>query len=813
MSVHQGGLGGRPAGFGRPGGDPSGSATTSTTNSYLARLMGTVAINQRAAQGSNNSDPSAGFQSYSYNKGRGAGVFNGLFATEEGVMSDEEYRLEVIEQAAYKGTELYSMLHNRHGRFYSAVKAALDYFPKPEQAAPRDPVVGEFIDEVLSNLSLYRYCCSYACILFSATIADYALAGRTEELVKNERTQHDAVFNNFVNVLGMQFLSWLEFHPEAITMQNRLLPNMRARIEKFENTIDSIHGMILSVSVGSMQVPFPWKKGALKRIMEKSHAGAPVYEISTMYKDSADTSNTLWGRPTGTESSAGQSAPDDGLPSWMRSYMERQENINVDTHMAPKTQPFEFDNQSVNTDSWANENLGVGRKDRKLIELAKKVTRSNRLDFNPNRWFKPIPGTDQFVIDPDHFMYIADAMEYDGEGPDYGRSGWLSVGCIPVVRFDWARGIYTYENIYVGEDNVGLMLTNPEEVIPKLNADNEDVIMASFDQYIAEVNDVVKTTELSEAHTECKEIKNDPKVIYGNAPIEIDTNEDVIKAVRDVSALVEKRMNRNPDVLVLPMVSRKSVTIDDVDFNYSMIQQKLPFLITGYEIAMDGEEFFATVRRKLQSIGSRELTNIVSNHLTNVVNRWLVECRFYSDNKEDPNYLALENVLEDFNDFIGKAKIYDPSTGRALYKLCDDEFLCENITLFASKETQEKYIAKATNSIEDEVLRDARKVTLEKSVLLEKQYAFARVNPMEPLDYVGRVIIEGSHIPEMRWLMDNVPDYLAKHFNRRVPLVIGFGKDSSPRIWSVTRSNFCESKFSLRRLSLNSPLPLFKLMS
>lgn len=853
------GLGGRPVGYGRPPSSPDSGYQSQgdrygappNSNGGLNRLISSIAGAQRARHGQ---DLSAGFQDFSYNETKMAGAINGLFKNAGGdqPLSDEQYRINTIEQVSYKSNELLGYLVNRYGRYFQTAKSAMNYFAISKVTNKPDPVCAEFIEEVASNQDFYRYCCTYACLFFTSHVTNYVLSGRSEELLKNESLQFEILSTSFINILGLAFMGWFENHPNSIMLNQKMFPETRARLESFESKMDELRNALINISVGGTRIPFPWKKGVIQRIIDKSHSGSATYETHQMYNDSTIVEPNGWGAGVvtgGTTSVPNQNNSNSPLLpngeinlAWLDSVSCQADTSHVS--VKPRTQAYDFTNGTVN-DNWDNakpverkpEMETIDSQNKQLAELAKKVNPYSRLDYDFRTWFKSLPETNCYIINPMHLEILAKVLDYDPDMkfeyapqydeafklkpeymPDYNRYSREEKGCIPIVRLDWHKGTYAFYNLYVGKENVEPMLTNPDKVLPYVSTIKSAISETigfkeiGFDELLEDKKngDFTPYPGLIATAT-CKSMTVNPVVVYGNSVAIIESNQEVIQTLENTTK-VAKAKRPEVDVTAIAMQSMIPIQFDDV--TTEMIESNLPCLLKESEDRLNCEDFFDSVIDGLENINSRELTNFVADHLTTIVNRWLVEKRFYSPDKNDANYLKVGNILEDYQELIDSLKNNDPATRAEFMKLAQEEFLLENFRIFSSSAKRDEFIENKIENAKTVYDKEKLKLDAENIIYIEKDFIVVNIGPMNPPDEdQNKVVICGSEVPQLKWLEEKVPKYMEKHFGRRVPVLVKFAKDTSPRLWALTKSGYCDSKFTLRQLSYRSIIPMMKVVN
>lgn len=825
--------------------------------SNVSRLLSQIPLNQYINGIGANEITGEGFNAYSYQREQRQqkqqqqpqathsfyGDQNNGGPNQQQPADQEIYLQNVKEYSARAANRIYEQLHNKLNRPYETVKAALQRFHQPQNGVP-DGVIGEYVNEINGNIQLYRYCCSYACIILTALFTEQVLQGRAEDVEHNGDMLASMLTESFTTVVALQFLDWLEKHPRSLIMVNRLLPKTLANIEHLENRIEGIESTVLSVGDMRQSVSFPWRKGVLQRIRQTAEAGSATYDFYNMY-NTGEPLQTNWGEnrtmsqnyhtPSSSETeyeepewyTAYKKAlfADEGErpnPHAQNSYYGQTERvmllnpINDNWGHQDSTPPM----QHVHSDPQPQRRehpVETQQMVEEQLELkAEQLVRETVHHANPLEWFVKLPdGTsDQYVVHPRYFKHIAKVLRYDGRETAYER---LCIGddYLPIVNLSWETRVYDYELLYVGANNMKFFLTNPQHVLPQLKETNEnrEKYIQVYNDYIEDLNAVLSPAA-EEANKECRTLKKEPKVVHTNVPIVTETNEGCVQSVRQVAALVGKKYKKRPDAIIIPTETLKPLEVVDApDFHYDQIEEHLSYLVTGYKPTTNLETYIMNVSIGIGKVGSPMLKFYIEEHLTDVFNRWLVERRFYSPTRDSGDYIKVGNIMEDYKELIEVLnERKDKESVALLNAMVDEEFFFDNLPMFANKKRQKKYIEDQTKAIEDPAMREATKISLDASVLLQRQFVIAHIDPMSPIEEQGRVVMEGSKYPELHWLLQNAPGFGRKHFGRKVPVVVMFNKDSYPRMWASTFSPFCTHKFTLRQVTLNKPLPLLKVM-
>lgn len=801
--IQDSGLGRQPRTFGgqpnnqQPQQNNGYQGTQNPSYNYALKLAQQIAANSRTmtphGQGS---DPNEGFQGFSYNKGKTEGLFGGMFNDSQ-VLSDEQYRLDAIDQATQQSGVLYNFLHNRMGAYYAATKDAMEQF-KRNQTGGIEPVFEPFITEVENNLQLYRYMASMTCALFACDLVSLVMSGTIGDLNNNVKRQMGLIRGNFLDVVCLQYSSWLEGHPEGMDILNSMTPMNRKILDRIDTMIEAIQNKLLTISTGNVVFPFPWKKGFIKRMVERT-------QVKNTLLDDYDFNNG--DRSHGMASS--YFAPHDrqkgGVDSVIEQLYNRRAN-NPFVEAASQSMTFGTTDIELQTykDDWGKQ---VDQKE----FYAGKINRHNRMEFNPWDYFIRIPNaeTELYVIDPKYLRYFSAVLQLRTEEEfkvEYWRV-WKMVDVVPVVRLDWENGYYDYTNVALKDIDVGSILTNPDKVLPFLSKDQAQVATEIFEGYVTETNYLVDGDKKPITIPECKKLGDEPKVVFGNRPFNVTTNEEVIGGMASLSDYYDP--NSELDAFILPYRSQKLFQMENCD-KTETVYEALPDLVTGRCNSETINDFIRGIRSGLQKFQGTELETLVRHHLTNVVNRWLVECRFYPENKEERGYIKLTDLLDDHEKFLEFIKEMDKPTANAYYNLTKNQFLRENLTLFAPKETAEKFVKHELEKYKDELLEVKTKL-MESAVLIEREFMLVRVNPMKPLSGYDQVVLAKSGYPALDFVYEQTKFKMEKHFSRIVPMLVTFGSDANGRIWVATKSEFDNGVYSFRPVSTMTNIQLLNI--
>lgn len=766
----------------------------------------------------------------------------------------EQYRAQVKDYAARASNRIFEQLHNKMNRPGDTAKAVLDSFIKPISGHP-DPIVVEYINEINNNIQLYRYCCAYACIIMTALFTEHALSAGVEGIERDEQLIASMLTNALTTVVALQFTEWLEKHPRNLLMVNRLEPKTVANIENLDIKMGDIERTVLSVGSPQNPIAFPWRSGVLARIRQSCEAGAVSYDFYCMYnQEHSQEPMNQWGVGStmpyqkGTQDNPSAIEPNRN-PDWYKEYKRAlfaqqeaeaghglynntpqneflmlnpvNDNWGVNRHrdepetpivsQQPPPSPLAERNREEAQEEFMNEH------DDELEYLAAQLRRETVHEQNKDLWFIKVPGgtATQYIVNPRFFKHIAKALRYDGREIAYE---YLELGeaYLPVVDLSWETRTYNYELLYTGKGRVKFFLTNPQYVLPQLREDkeNRDLFRQTYGDSVENLSNALSPKAAEEAGKGCKEMKKEPKVVHTNVPIVVESNEECVQSVRNIASLVGRKYKKRPDAIIIPAESLKPIEINDIaQFDFPLIEEHLSSLVTGYIPETNLESYLMAISKGIGAIGSVTLKNYVEGHVTDVINRWLIERRFYSPDREGNHHLSVDNIFIDYRE-LGEVlvELKDKGSIELLNSMANEPFFIEHLPMFASKARQEKYIEESVKKIDDPVLAEAKRESLKGSALLQKEYVIAHIDPMQPLEPQARVVLEGSQCPELHWLVREAPAFGKKHFglNRTVPVVIMFNGDYYPRMWCSTFSSFCDYKFTLRPLAISAPLAMFK---
>lgn len=757
------------------------------TGNNINRLIGAIQSNSRSASG----DPSEGFRGFSYNSKRNDGIFGDMFGASKEI-SDEQYRADIVDQASIKGTELYASLQNRTGVYYNETRNAMEFF-KRDRNRVIQPVFEMFINEVDSNIQLYRYCASYASVFFAADLVTTVMNGTIEDFLNDPRKQLSALQGNFINVLCVQFLSWLEGHPEGVNLLHQMTPSNRAMIDVFEDVIDRLQAKILTMTIGNSTIPFPWRKGVVRRITERTQTKSPVLETFDFFNGEQPPSVWADAGYTDTRVSQKNEAYDLLCQLTNRGY----DNVNV--------KKFEPDIWGVKrqTDPWDETAAPVVDVFAKLDRM----TAANRSSFTFTDYFVRVPGLDvaRYLADPKVFAKISQFMTLRSETDKPKFSSMSNLyQAVPLIRIDWENGIYDYEILPLGKYDMVTVLTNPKLVLPEIGPDAKPLEVNSFDDYWEQTNKILNKEGESVSIPEAVNLEKTPDVLYGNKPVEVTTNEEVLSTMTSLSDHYDPE--EKLDAFVIPFRAKKIFQMES-EINFEDVYKYFPSLVKEKCNATTMRDFHTELVTGLSSVKSDELKGLILTHVTNVVNRWLIECRFYPDDKEDKGFIALDNFVKDFDEFTLHLKEYDQPSLKSFFNLVQNEFLRENLPLFSQKESREKHVKHELGKFKDELLI-AKTKQMKSAMVIERDFIVAKINPMAPPANWDQIVFTKSVLPAFDHVFRKTHETLQKHFDRRVPLLATFSKDNAGKFWAVTPSEFDDKVYSLRPISTVSNIQL-----
>lgn len=784
--------GGQPRGLGRPNTDPSSVENTGygfdNNKNYLNQLVGHIQHTTRAVSGGRSE--SDGYTGFSYENNKTKGIFGNLFNDGTQVLDDEDYKGSIIQEASLNViTLLQRSLYNRQGGEYEAIKDALELFKRVDRDTI-EPVFEEFSTEVHSNIGLYRYCLTYAGSFLVSDLVTAALSGSIETM-NGKNSLFSLISGNFFNIMVLQFLTWLEHHPQGLDKYNSMSPKAKALVNSFEKNIGVLQNKLLSISVGNVTFPFPWKVGFISRMLERTQVKSTILEHHYMYGDKSPYIDNGFNSP---EYSNNNNVPEDDIFKVL--LKANSNNFNV----APAEKTFR-DPDLVIMDNWGNRVEDVNE------YPSSGVSKANRKYYRKELYFHKVPGTDDFyVAEPKDFFYFSSVMEYVGSELPYWKGGSKAENMIPVIKMNWEDGKYDYKLFPLNGVKMKTVLTDPSKVLPFINEDEDDrsLKIASFDQYMLETNKIVDENNKPVSIPECVTLDKKPDILFGNKPVNSETNEDVINTICTFSDLYDP--DKSLDAFVIPFRTSKRYNLETT-VSHEDVYKRLPMLVkSGYKES-NFIEFVDGVKEGLETLNSKELDSIVTTHLTNTLNRWLVEKRLMGETENEPEYLKVKNIFNDYKNVLAFLKEKDIESAKELYNIEHNAFLQEYFTMFADELTNEMSIKHELSKYKDELLVIKEKA-IKHTVLLEREFGLVKVNPMRPLSGFKQTLIYRSAFPALIKTIEETETLFEKHFSRKVPTMIMFDKDSSPRLWVATKVSYSDDVYSLRPVTLTTPLPL-----
>lgn len=778
-----------------------GQSNNPNSVNHAYRLSQLVNAASRSANSyNNNNDPSEGFKSFSYNKSKTENIFAGMF--DEEILSDEQYKLGVINNAAEQAQLLYHALHNRNPVFYKAAKEAMEFFRR-DQHGNIQMCFDDYINEVENNIQLYRYIASNACVLFTHDITRLTLSGEIDAL-KDKTKVYELIKGNFFNILALQYLVWLEGNPQGLTIYHSMTPANKRALGNIENNIDELQNRYIFISVENINYPFPWKKGTIKRMLESVQVRNPILDEFNFYDNNGD-GTISWYMNSSNHSAHNKNAAWETLEILKRC---NNNNINVNNDTNP-------DNDYFRTNSgfdYKYDEHETKRTYEERLERAKNTSPFNYTTLNKDDYFLRVTDSYKqlYVIRPEYFRYISQALtlKSKGEKVPYWRGMWNVQNTIPVVELDWERGEYDYRLVSLGNVDIVTILTDPNKVLPLISKDPTKEAMMGFEEYVKETT-YYKDEENNPIPIPRKITEEEkPKVVYGDKPCQVESNEDITDTINTASNYYDP--GKQLDAFIIPYNHLKSFKLED-HYDYEQIYDLFPSLVVNNNKHKELESFVNEIKRGLSRIEGSELETLIRGHLTNIINRWLVECRYYPEKKEEGRiYIKVHDFIDDYHTLCSWLYEKDTETLHHLLNLSNNEFLKENFNLFATKEEREKFLEKELTKYSDELYIVKKKQT-NSFMVVKREFLLTRINPMVPLSGYDQVVLPASEYPEFHCIYEDSLAKMEKHFGRKVPFLVTFSRDPDNRLWVVTKSDFDDKVYSFRLISTISTVQLLRI--
>lgn len=733
---------------------------------------------------------------------------------------DEEYRLkEAYTRAANTVTEIEYQILTRTGSVGNAINDAMEMFKHPGGIKHEDPIFANFISDLKMQGRLY-----------SEKVGDMICCGLVDIIgwrVFNGggRIPAEELFRSLdfitLRTLLLEFGNWLEGYPDGWGLIHRLTPQAIQKLEQRDDIIDMFNNTIKNVSVrcgGSGIVDSTWRKKLLDNVRRRAPSRSPTYDsyLEAMDYDFGQINSPRIYNTYDEPQIHKGSNWDPIMAEEARAHASIPKSRSVDGELTKMTTEKSYQS------SWPDSNWSYTPPE-ETITQENIVTLANIHEFDLrevdlSRWFKEIEGmADSYVVRPSDLRVIANLLEFTGKGKrEYDV--WISriLNTVPVVTVDWKKLTYDYVLIDVkNEEELEMILTNPEIVIPRLEGQSEQEMMADYEADCLSLSELEEQRKLKEKDPNAvSELDGKPKIVSSNKPYVFNQRKNMSSVIAALNRKANETSNEPVSATILPFVDCAEFNFDGISHND--VIRALPHLIEGAPFHHNFKEFIETT---LSSIGARRMDgnadwegvrNFLDRYFTTVINRWFVEERYFSPFYGEKRYIGCKSIFNDYEGILELLKENDHPSYVKLFHPGKDNFLLPRLQLFANSSTALNFATESTKSV-DEELRDAvRNKILTDNVIVAAKGSIVSFIDIYPIKADGPKLVQRSSSPEMFYALDRAQLRSEKYFKNEEPVYITFAQDLNNVIWMLTPSPASKDKAMIVPIEFDQSLAMRK---
>lgn len=714
---------------------------------------------------------------YSYESGNDRNWFGSN--TED--IGGEEFKARVMNSMAAE-TKVISLLllNKRQGPVMDLFIQAKERFVRCEPNTPPEQIFKSFINDIESKQNLYIF---YAGMVGTTCMSDFTQIimheGSAEPLERDPDLRMKVVGTNIFGILVCIFLDWLRNNPKRLDIFAQASPMAKQRITNWDKELEIFIGKFNYVSL-----PHPFKTGLIDQMRSETPGSGMSQFMFQASPADVGRGYTAYQTPQVNHNNHYPNQWDEMIES------TKTRNTSYDPSIQYQEQGF----NNVN-----NFNSPTRKKD------ISEITPFNRHEYVYNDYFIPIPGTDWLMCSMDNFKYIKNALK---QLPNSGFGAFKVELCrlpgvYPIFRLNWNEGTYEYEYIITSIEDampMDFVLSNPEKILPFVK-DVAGGVSVDFDM-IEDTKYVDKPSEISSIN----EIIEKPTYMTTSVVHE-STNTRI--SIKGIYTVLEKRdPNKKLTGFIVPTRSTQIYNLEKGKRNNDLHEILSPLVQRNSCDENLTTKIIDKIKYGLEKINSDELTTLVTHQLTTVVNRWLVECRGYSEtNTGDGLYIKLHDIFEDWGDFCAHLTATDRHSYIELsnYQTC--KFLKNGFEFLLPKEETIEYLNKRLDKVDDPLERIQLEEQYEDAIVIQRNVVMtilrSRLAPGSDETFKAH----RSTVPDLLYMYDEGMKKGRKYLqSSNISMVVQFEKDPKGRLWYVTESDFDPNVLTFRSISPNKEL-------
>lgn len=718
--------------------------------------------------------------------------FAHLFALDD-QMAEEQLKGQALADAGAIASNIVTICLNRNvnNPIYKTFRAAMEKFKTPRGLGAPEPSLCSFIDEIDNNTILFQSVTVNSVIQLSAMIADGLMKG-DGRLSSDINVIQETFYRATLDTIYMHFFDFLGTTEQGVQIFYRLPTIVKEALTNLENPLfDMVSGRFIFVSAQC-----PWRKGRIGELQQRSQTENPLFNSFNQADNGfgggyVNPNDSYFTQPQNNQQVDHRDIAE---------FLNRQHMLNQQAAMEnpkpiyrnqeeaiPQTLYNDYDAPSLNLED---------------------MTRENRLKFPLEKWGTVIPGTEWWLMRPEHAVHYGRVLKMD-DGIPFRMRDTRCVGTVAVYRFNWMEGTFNFRLIkhnLQAFDLMGTLISNPSKLLPFMYEDN-GVQKTTFDPVVMTTDKFINDGKVVHVG-EMKQLEKEPEILVGSKPMKANqNNEHTVNRLEVYTQTYDPKSKL--DAFVLPMVITREWQMEP-EVNMNKFYDNFSVMVHNNKHDMDdAAQVFRIIRGAHNECDSEEFKDFVKPYLTNLVNRWLIECRGYAETKQEVDesptpmsYLRSSDIFEDLEDFVEALRNDDPASLNAFMDYRFNTFIRTGVEVLCSREEVKEEFIERYGKDDDEVMRPVLIALGDKAIIIRRDTVFFNILKTPGPRTLDLVTIKESTNPELFAIIRKAFKVTDRHFKNTPQILIRFKSDEGGKVWVATPSEIDPGNvYNLRSVS------------
>lgn len=700
-------------------------------------------------------------------------------------------------QITYKALQFVNQLivsliqRRENGQYLSITNNAIELFRhlKAEANQPTEKVLIDFSNEIKNNVPLYNQIVTDSCLYLAGIITHNGVVHGKDFTNDYRYVTTEYAKAIFIGLI-YNFIDFLKENPQGSQLYYNSSPDFQRYIDFYGSQVDKVRETYAYINV-----PSPFESGVMDKIKQRNDTRNPLFDLTApgavdmgrfMYDNSAMSIQAA------TTVNSGQTPQGLDPNSPMYQYLYRHQLNGQQQPQQPQEEQVRYsalhsgDNVPLTIDDGAPKKINF-----------RQVTRENRLSLDFDEYFTQIGDTEWYYCDRYHWSYIEKTLDHVNPEKYWGPGQSKAWRAITVYKVDWKAGVWDYKIIRI-EGDMDSYLSDPQKLLPFLYIEN-DVLKSrnepeiTVDQHITQEG--VKPVEKP------RELKEEPKVVFGNKPY---LPKDTFEAQQTL-ILTTKTIdpNDNLDAFILPSVINTAFYMED-EASVLSFRRHFPMLIKGFNRPnIDVFNMIAKIGSSISEYGyeDTEIGSYITGYISQIFNRFLVERRGYSETKDAGGfYYKTDNVFDDIADFAKLVAEHDHETFTVMSSYIDSG-LADQFEFILNAVDSHEHFVRTYGKEEDEFIKTTKIANGKKALVFSRETVFINMKHQGYPTLPETIIVKDSVNPEFTNIIRRAIKQTRDMFVNVPQVIFHFHDDPNNNYWIATESGFDENVYTLRPLS------------